>query len=142
MTVCIDASVIIRWLVPQQSDASVYELVDGWIEEGEDLLGPTLLFSEVISVLRLQAHKGTMDPEDVNRIVSLFLRLGIKPIDNATLHRRAFEMATEFGHSRSYDANYLAAAEQERCDFWTADGPLYNSVRRKLRWVNHVSRSK
>ena len=101
MSVCVDASVIIRWLVPQQSDASVYELMDGWLEEGEDLLGPSLLYSEVISTLRRQAHQGKMDPADVDQIVWLFLRLGIKRIDNGTLHRRAFELATEFGQSRS-----------------------------------------
>ncbi len=140
MPVCVDASVLIRWRVPQQSDPLVYELVDGWIEDGEELIGPALLFSEVISVLRLQAHKGTMDADDVDRIVWLFLRLGIRRIDNFTLYRRAFEFATQFGHARAYDAHYLAAAEQETCDLWTADRPLYESARRELRWVKHLSR--
>ncbi len=140
MSVCVDASVLISWLVPQQADPRVYELVDGWIEDGVELVGPALLFSEVISVLRLQAHKGTMDAEDVDRIVWLFLRLGIRRIDNFTLYRRAFELATRFGHARAYDAHYLAAAEQDSCDLWTADGPLYESAPRELPWVHHVSR--
>jgi predicted nucleic acid-binding protein len=138
--VCVDASVLIRWLVPQQSDPQVYDLVDGWIEDGIELIGPALLFSEVISVLRHQAHRGTLDAADADRIVWLFLRLGIRRIDNFTLYRRAFELATHFGHTRAYDAHYLAAAEQEACDLWTADRPLYESVRRELRKVKHVSR--
>ena len=140
MPVCVDASVLIRWLVPQQSDSQVYELVDGWIEDGVELIGPALLFSEVISVLRLQAHKGTLDTEDADRIVWLFLRLGIRRIDNSTLYRRAFELATRFGHPRAYDAHYLAAAEQEGCELWTADGPLYESVRRELPRVKNISK--
>lgn len=140
MSVCVDASVLIRWLVPQQSDPRVYKLVDGWIEDGVELVGPALLFSEVVSVLRHQAHRGILDSEDADRIVWLFLRLGIRRIDNFTLYRRAFELATHFGHTRAYDAHYLAAAEQEGCHLWTADGPLYESVRRELRWVKHVSR--
>ena len=140
MPVCLDASVLIRWLVPQQSDPEVYELVDGWIEGGHEPIGPALLYSEVISVLRLQAHKGVLDAQDVDRIVWLFLRLGIRRIDNVTLYRRAFELATRFGHARAYDAHYMAAAEQEACDLWTADRPLYESVRRELRWVKQVSR--
>lgn len=140
MSICVDASVIIRWLVPQQSDPSVYDLVDGWIEDGVELVGPALLFSEVVSVLRHQVHKGTLDDEDADRIVWLFLRLGVRRIDNFTLYRRAFELATRFGHARAYDAHYLAAAEQEACVLWTADGPLYDSVRRELHWVKHVSR--
>ncbi len=139
MPVCVDASVLIRWLVPQQSDQFVYELIDGWIDDGQELIGPALLFSEVVSVLRLQAYKGIMDTEDVDRIVWLFLRLGIRRIDNFTLYRRAFELATQFGHARAYDAHYLAAAEQETCDLWTADRPLYESVRGELDWVKHLS---
>ena len=140
MSVCVDASVLIHWLVPQQTDPRVYELVDGWIEDGVELVGPALLFSEVVSVLRHQAHRGTLDAADADRIVWLFLRLGVRRIDNFTLYRRAFELSSQFRHARAYDAHYLAAAEQEGCDLWTVDGPLYESVRRELRWVKHVSR--
>lgn len=136
MTVCVDASVLIRWLVPQQADPQVYDLIDGWIEDGEELIGPALLFSEVVSVLRHQVHRGVLEHEDADRLVWLFLRFGIRRIDNFTLYRRAFELASEFGQSRAYDAHYLAAAEQERCRLWTADRPLYESVRQTLPWVN------
>lgn len=139
MPVCVDASVLIRWLVPQQSDPHVYDLVDGWIEDGVELIGPALLFSEVISVLRHQVHRGTLEGRDADRLVWLVLRLGIRPIDNVMLYRRAFELATRFGHSRAYDAHYLAAAEHEACTLWTADRPLYESVRRELSWVKHLS---
>ena len=138
MPVCVDASLLINWLVPQRAEPGVYDLVDRWLDEGVELIGPALLFSEVISVLRLQVHKGTMDQEDVDRIVWLFLRLGIRRIDNFTLYRRAFELATRFGHPRAYDAHYLSAAEQEGCDFYTADRRLYNSVQSELPRVKHV----
>lgn len=139
MPVCVDASVLIHWLVPQQSDPHVQDMVDGWLEDGVELIGPALLFSEVISVLRLQAYKGTMETADVERIVRLFLRLGIRRVENFTLYQRAFELASRFGHPRAYDAHYLAAAEQEGCELWTMDRPLYESVRRHLPKVRHVS---
>jgi len=137
--VCVDASVIIHWLVPQQVRPEVYELVDGWIEDGVELIGPSLLFSEVISVLRMQVHRGTLDAEDADRLVWLFLRLGIRRVDSVTLYRRAFELATRFGHARAYDAHYLAAAEAEGCELWTSDRPLYESVRTELPLVKHIS---
>ena len=142
MPVCVDASVLIHWLVPQQSDPRVYDLVDGWLEDGVELIGPALLFSEVISVLRMQVYKGTMESDDVERIVRLFLRLGIRRIEHLTLYQRAFELATRFGHPRAYDAHYLAAAEQEGCEFWTMDRPLYESVRRELPKVKHASQER
>ena len=121
-----------------KAGSRAYELVEGWLEDGVELIGPALLLSEVISVLRMQAHKGTMDREDVDRLVWGFLRLGIRRIDNFTLYQRAYELATRFGHSRAYDAHYLSAAEQEGCEFYTADRPLYNSVRIELPRVKHV----
>lgn len=140
MSLCIDASVLIHWLVPQRTDPHIYELVDGWIEDGVELIGPALLASEVVSVLRYQVYKGTIESADADRIVWLFLRLGIRRIDNVMLYRRAFELATRFGHERAYDAHYLAAAEHEGCDVWTADRKLYESTRRHFPRVKHVGR--
>ena len=139
MPVCVDASVLVSWLVPQQSTPEIYDLVDGWIEGGVELIAPALLFSEVVSVLRQQAHRGVLDQEDADRLVWLFLRLGVRRIDHVTLYRRAFELATRFGHSRAYDAHYLAAAEGEGCELWTADRPLYESARREMPRVKYVS---
>ena len=140
MSVCIDASLLIRWLVPRQSDPRSYELVDDWLEDGVELVGPALLFSEAVSVLRHQVHRGILEADDADRCVWMVLQLGIRRIDNATLYRRAYEIASHFGHPRAYDAQYIAAAEQEGCSLWTADDGLFDSVRRELPNVKHVSR--
>jgi predicted nucleic acid-binding protein len=90
----------------------------------------------------MQVYNGTMEPGDVERIVRLFLRLGIRRIEHLTLYQRAFELATRFGHPRAYDAHYLAVAEQEGCELWTMDRRLYESVRRELPKVKHVSQER
>ena len=140
MSVCVDASVLIHWLVPQQLEPTAYELMDGWIEDGEEIVGPALLLSEVVSVLRRQVHRGVLDAEDADRMVWLVLRLGIRRVDNVMLYRRAYEIATRYGHSRAYDAHYVAAAEQEGCQLWTADRALFESLRTDHPKVWHVSR--
>jgi len=53
-------------------------------------------------------------------------------------HARALELAHRFGQPASYDAHYLALAERERCDVWTADERLWNAVREELPWVHWV----
>lgn len=125
-------------MVPQQVDPAVVDLVDGWIEEGLDLVGPALLYSEVVSVVRQQAHRGTLEAADAEQLLGLFLRLGIRRIDDVRLYRRAFELATRYGHSRAYDAQYLAVAEREQCLLWTADNELYDSTTAELPWVKHT----
>ncbi|MGB2694643.1 MAG: type II toxin-antitoxin system VapC family toxin [Dehalococcoidia bacterium] len=139
MPVCVDASVVVAWLVPQQADPHVYELFDGWVDEGIELVGPALLYSEVVSVLRHQVHKGTLDEADAERLVRLLLRFGIRRIDNVSIYRRAYQLATRFGHDRAYDAHYLAVAEQEGCELWTRDRPLYKTVQQEMPQVKHTS---
>ncbi len=41
---------------------------------------------------------------------------------------RAIELAHRFHLPAAYDAQYLALAEREGCDFWTADQRLRNTV--------------
>ena len=137
MPVCADANIIIRWLVPQQ-DSSVYSLVDDWLEKGSEIVGPSLLYSEVVSVLRHQVARGVLDAVDASRLLDMFFRLGIRRIDRTSVYRRAYELAIRFNHVRAYDAHYLAVAEQEDCPLWTADRPLYNSVHQQLPWVNMI----
>ncbi|MFQ5878946.1 MAG: type II toxin-antitoxin system VapC family toxin [Dehalococcoidia bacterium] len=138
MPVCVDANIIIGWLVPQQQRPAVYPLVDGWLEEGTEMVGPSLLYSEVVSVLRQQVTRGVLDAADAFRLLSVFFRLGIRRIDRTTVYSRAYELATRFNHPRAYDAHYLAAAEQAGCPLWTADRPFYESVHQHLSWVNLV----
>ncbi len=39
----------------------------------------------------------------------------------SSLHRRALAWAARLGHPKTYDAHYLALAEEMKCDLLTAD---------------------
>ena len=49
------------------------------------------------------------------------------------------ELAHRFGLHAAYDAHYLALAEHEKCEYWTADSRLCNAVKAKLPWVHQLS---
>jgi predicted nucleic acid-binding protein len=138
LPVCPDANIIVRWMVPQQVDPAVCDLVESWLEGGTELVGPALLYSEVTSVIRNQVHRGNLERDDGDQILGLFLRLGITRVDDARLYRRGYELATKYGHARAYDAHYLAVAEREQCLLWTADDELYETTTAELPWVRHT----
>jgi predicted nucleic acid-binding protein len=138
LPVCPDANIIVRWMVPQQVDPDVGDLVESWIEGGTELVGPALLYSEVTSVIRQQVYRGNLEADDGDQLLGLFLRLGITRVDDARLYRRAYELATKYGHARAYDAHYLAVAEREQCLLWTADDELYETTTAELPWVRHT----
>ncbi len=48
---------------------------------------------------------------------------------------RALEFTCNHKLPASYDAHYLALAERENCELWTADERLYNSVKEQFSWV-------
>ncbi len=45
------------------------------------------------------------------------------------------ELAERFRRPATYDPHYLALAEREGCEFWTADERLWNAVKADLPWV-------
>jgi predicted nucleic acid-binding protein len=58
------------------------------------------------------------------------------------LHERALHWADRLGHSKTYDAHYLALAEQQRAAFWTADRRLANGTRQAgVTWVHWIGES-
>ena len=51
------------------------------------------------------------------------------------------ELAHRFGIPAAYDAHYLALAEVEKCELWTADERLWNAVRSEVDWVRWIGGS-
>ena len=55
------------------------------------------------------------------------------------LHLRAWYWADRLNHSKTYDAQYVALAELERADLWTADRRLANGARQVgAGWVHWI----
>jgi predicted nucleic acid-binding protein len=62
--------------------------------------------------------------------IELIEDIRIKPIAPiSSLHTRALWWASRLGHSKAYDAQYLALAEQMKCPLVTADQRLVRAAR-------------
>jgi predicted nucleic acid-binding protein len=46
-------------------------------------------------------------------------------------------MARRYGLS-PYDCAYMVLAEKEKCEFFTGDKKLFNSMKNRLAWVNWI----
>ena len=58
------------------------------------------------------------------------------------LHLRTWYWADRLNHSKTYDAQYVALAELERAEFWTADRRLANGARQVgAGWVHWIGES-
>ena len=69
-----------------------------------------------------------------------FQRLNIRYVSRPGIISRAWALAKEYDRPEAYDTAYLAVAQIEECEFWTADRKLYRAVGDQLKWVRLVGR--
>ena len=134
--VCVDANLILASLVPDPFSQKAARLLAQWQRQGQTLIAPTLLAFEVTANLRRFVYTQALTMEEGDEALRYFLRLPIRLSAQRGIFPLAFKLAQEFNRPRAYDSTYLALAQLRRCDFWTADERLYNSVSAKLSWVH------
>lgn len=94
-----------------------------------ELLAPTLLRSQTLSVLHDAVHRGEL-PSDValDRLERIW-RIRIRLLGDAVLRRRAWEVAELMGWADTYDAEYVALTQLQADAFVTLDADLARSVK-------------
>jgi predicted nucleic acid-binding protein len=136
--ICLDASLVLAWLLPPESTPEVANIWDGLLRKGDELLGPPLLFIEVTSVLREKLAQRQITSREAEIAFSTFQLLPVERAWPQELHTRAWEIAKALDQRKAYDAHYLALAEIEGCELWTADRRLYNAVGGRMPWLKLV----
>jgi predicted nucleic acid-binding protein len=119
----IDASVALKWLVPEDGSDAARSLLTRI-----DLTGPSLLHVEVANGLHRKARREEIatTPDLVTLIESL---AGVvQTVDDMPLIGRALALASKLSHS-VYDCVYLALAEQLGRELVTADLKFFNKVK-------------
>ncbi|NPV52658.1 MAG: type II toxin-antitoxin system VapC family toxin [Firmicutes bacterium] len=119
MSICVDASLVLKWLTyePGSDEALV------WLNmhASDEIIAPSFLSLEVASVLRQKTRRAEMTSEESLEALHLLDKLKIRFMWDWTLLERALELAIELDQSTAYDTAYLALAEREECELWTAD---------------------
>lgn len=137
-TVCVDASVILRYVL-QPENESIQKLWKKWMAEEVNLAAPSLLFYEVTNALYQQQRNNILSAETIWETLELSLQLPITSVNEANLHVKAREIAMRYNLPATYDAHYLALAEWMEIDLWTADLRLVNSLKPfKVKWVKGI----
>jgi predicted nucleic acid-binding protein len=112
------------------ASAVLYLVSEGiQVSRRHELLAPTLLRSQTLSLLHEQVQKGEV-PADValERLARLW-RMKIRLLGDAVLRRRAWEVADELGWPTTYDAEYVALTQLQADAFVTMDAKLARSLK-------------
>lgn len=110
----IDASIGVKWVVPEEDSAEAIRLL-----EESNLIVPGLFHAEVGNALCKKARRNEIALAPVLPFFSALPDL-VQTVSEAPFAPRAAEMAVELGHS-IYDCIYLATAEAMEDELVTAD---------------------
>ena len=135
--VVVDASIALKWVLDEPDSDIAQILLAEWIDKGLVILAPALLAYEATNGLYRKARKGeiTRDRARQALIKILFTGLEFDFSQGTSLSMKAMELSERFDRPATYDSHYLALAEREGCEFWTADTRLWNSIKGKFSWV-------
>jgi len=139
-TVVVDTSIVLKWVLVEPDSPVARALLTEWISKEMIILAPKLLSYEVSNSLYRKARKGEITLDAAKLGISKILSTGLEldSSDSSVLSIRAMEIADRFDLPATYDAHYVALAEREKCEFWTADTRLWRSVQGKIDWVRNL----
>ena len=104
MALVVDASVALKWALPERDSHLAQALAIG----DEELLVPGFWLGEATNVLWLQVRKGIFTPDEAREGLQL-LRAQVTPTPTFDLYDVALEIGLAIDHS-TYDTLYLAFA--------------------------------
>jgi predicted nucleic acid-binding protein len=140
MSAVIDANLIAALVLPLPYSEQATKKIVAWKRAGLELLAPVLLEYEIAAVLRKAVVAQWLTTDLALEAIGKVLTLNIQCLaPTAHLHERALRWAERLGHSKAYDAHYLALAEQEGIELWTADRRLANGAQQAgAHWVHWI----
>ena len=86
-----------------------------------ELLAPTLLRSQVLSMLHEAVARGEIPPEVARERLAYVNAMKIRLLGDAVLRRRAWEVADRLGWASTYDAEYVALTQLQADALVTTD---------------------
>ena|SRR5215475_13444549 len=127
MTWVVDASVAIKWVIPEVLSEEADRVRAG----DDEMLAPDMLLVEVANALWRKMANREISPHEADRAFALLIESGIDLRPTAPLLPRAMQVARRLHHP-VYDCVYLALAEREDAAFVTADRRLLRRASARL----------
>jgi predicted nucleic acid-binding protein len=144
-SVVIDTSIAIKWVISKEVGAETAKaLLADCIMKKTTMLAPALLLYESSNVLYQKTRKQEITFEEAKKAMRTIQRTELVLIflQESFLATRAIELARAYSLPATYDLYFLALAESEECELWTADSKMWRAVQRKISWVHALSEYK
>lgn len=129
----VDASVVIKWFIPEVHSAAARRL----LEHNHQFLAPDLLFAEITNVIWKKVRSGQLTHAQGRRLTNDLAKIAVETIPCRSLIDDAYLLASAAGRT-VYDALYLALAVRLDVQMITADERLANALAAIPQLAPHV----
>ena len=119
----VDASVVIKWLIPEVHSAAARSLLG----LSHEYFAPDLLFAETANIVWKKIRRGELTAERGRRLVEDIGRVAVETVPCRLLAEDAFALANATGRT-VYDSLYLALAIRLKTRMVTADERLEAAI--------------
>jgi predicted nucleic acid-binding protein len=138
--VIVDTSVAIKWMVQEADSYLAVGLLTEWLSTTVRLFAPSLIVYEAANALYQHGRRGEIQMSGIPQAIDDLYDTGLTLDDasDATVSVRAIQIAQQFGLGPAYDTQFLALAEREDCEYWTADLRFWTTARAshpRVRWL-------
>ncbi len=127
MNLVIDASVLIKFFVPEVLAEKAASLLDSFKEEASSPIAPDLIYSEAGNILWKKHRLKELNRSEVDEITDAMILLPIKAETSKNLLPLALGIAMAYGMT-VYDAMYISLARIHGTRMITADRKLFDKM--------------
>jgi predicted nucleic acid-binding protein len=139
MKFVLDASVAVKWLVPETESGRAREVFSAWNEGLIELAAPDILPSELANTLWKKAQKGELNGAYAMQLLKEFINIRLPLVPSENLAMAALSLSLIHRHP-VYDSIYVALALQEKCSLLTADEKLKRIFGKSMAGTVHLLR--
>lgn len=122
-TLCLDSNVVAKWVFWEAQQEEAFALFDAYQRGELSLVAPDSFSVERVNIVRHKLARGVAPQHLCDQALQELFALRVRLVSASRMNRRIFEIANTINES-AWDAAYIAVAETEDCDFWTADKDL------------------
>jgi predicted nucleic acid-binding protein len=136
--VVVDASLALKWVLDEVDSAAALALLNLWARQRLRALAPGWFACEVANALHQRVRRGQLNEGEARQLIRVLVnQVVLLDVEPATAER-ALTLAALLQRPITYDTQYAALAERERCELWTADERFWNAARARFAWVRWV----
>lgn len=130
-SVCLDASIIIKFLTKEKDSDLAHNLIKSLINNDLEIIEPHFLKIEVYSTLRKKSHLKDINNKSALKALNFLNEMPITYlVGDKNILDKAIKISTKLKETVIYDCIYLTLAKEEKSHFITADKRFYQKAKK------------